>query len=61
MHEYLIPASVQLSSLAPTNPQSVVGFIPLGFFQLDDNRGSNYQSRELKTVYLDVICQTFKI
>jgi centrosomal protein CEP104 len=33
----------------------------LGFFQLDDNRQSNYQSRELKTVYLEVICQQFRI
>lgn len=28
----------------------------MGHFQLDDNTGSGFESRELKTVYLDVIC-----
>ena len=36
-------------------------FTHLGHFQLDDNTGSNYQSRELKTVYLDLITQYFKV
>lgn len=36
-------------------------FTQLGHFSLDDNTGSNYQSRELKTVYLDLVSQYFKV
>jgi hypothetical protein len=53
----MIPQTISLSSLMPQMPQ----YQNLGFFQLDDNRQSNYQSRELKTVYLEVICQQFRI
>ena len=45
--------------LNSSNSQNL--FTPLGHFQLDDNTGSNYQSRELKTVYLDLIASYFKI
>jgi hypothetical protein len=33
----------------------------LGHFSLDDNIRTNYQARELKTVYLETYCQYLKI
>ena len=33
----------------------------MGHFSLDDNMRTNYQARELKTVYLEQYCQYLKI
>lgn len=33
----------------------------LGEIELDNNTGSMFQSRELKTVHLDIVCQYFKL
>jgi centrosomal protein CEP104 len=41
------------------NPNLV--FTRLGHFSLDDNVRTNYQARELKTVYLESYCQYLKI
>jgi hypothetical protein len=42
-----------------SNPQ--LSFKRLGHFSLDDNVRTNYQARELKTVYLEEHCQYLKI
>jgi centrosomal protein CEP104 len=36
-------------------------FKKIGFLQLDSNEKSNYQARELKSVYIDYQCQKMKI
>jgi centrosomal protein CEP104 len=38
-----------------------ISFVRLGHFSLDDNMRTNYQARELKTVYLEQYCQYLKI
>jgi len=36
-------------------------FKKLGHFVLDDNQANGFLSRELKTVFVDITCQYFKI
>lgn len=45
--------------LSLSNPS--ISFKRLGHFSLDDNVKTNYQARELKTVYVDTHCQYLKL
>ena len=45
--------------MSPNNQN--ISFARLGHFSLDDNIRTNYQARELKTVYLEQYCQYLKI
>ena len=71
MHEKKTPSIIELYSYAPdvgsgmgslvslSNPN--LSFTRIGHFSLDDNMRTNYQARELKTVYLEQYCQYLKI
>jgi len=54
------PSTQALSQLV-TPATSNLLFRRLGHFSLDNNIQSGFQSRELKTVHLNVSCQYFKI
>ena len=44
-----------------TNDISGIQFKKIGYFMLSSNEKSNYQSRELKTVYIDSPCNFIKL
>lgn len=52
-------ASMISTLITPTNSNLL--FKRLGHFSFDENSSSGYMTRELKTVYIDVMCQYFKI
>ena len=66
IHQNKIPSQIELFTYAPDfaaeagslisvhNPN--INFQRLGHFSLDDNIRTNYQARELKTVYLETYC-----
>jgi centrosomal protein CEP104 len=72
VHQNKIPSRIELYAYAPDftslgaanlvspNNQNI-SFARLGHFSLDDNIRTNYQARELKTVYLEQYCQYLKI
>lgn len=71
IHQSKIPTQIELYSYTPdfaagagalismSNPH--LSFKRLGHFSLDDNVRTNYQARELKTVYLEEHCQYLKL
>ena len=72
VHQSKIPSRIELFAYAPdftslgaanlVSPNnSNISFARLGHFSLDDNIRTNYQARELKTVYLEQYCQYLKI
>jgi len=73
IHHCKIPARIELFAYAPDLQQhdssqfmsphntAHISFTRLGHFPLDDNVRTNYQARELKTVYLEQYCQYLKI
>jgi centrosomal protein CEP104 len=68
-HQSKIPSRIELFSYAPdleqrgglVSPHANIAFTRLGHFSLDDNVRTNYQARELKTVYLEQFCQYLKV
>ena len=73
VHQSKIPSRIELFAYAPDfanlgaanlvapSGSSNVSFARLGHFSLDDNIRTNYQARELKTVYLEQYCQYLKV
>jgi centrosomal protein CEP104 len=71
IHQLKIPSQIELFTYAPDNLQGAgsmlslenpsISFKRLGHFSLDDNVKTNYQARELKTVYVDAHCQYLKL
>ena len=70
LHQFKIPRIIELFYYAPLKIdqntesqilQSGAPFKKLGHFTLDDNMKTNYQARELKTVYVECTCQFLKI
>ena len=76
MHETKIASKVELFSYMPgvdgegsmpgistlvTPATSERLFARIGHFSLDSNESSGYQSRELKTVHMNITCQFFKL
>ena len=63
-HQAKISSKIELFAALPSNKsQSLVDleYKKLGYLALDPNEKSGYQSRELKTVYLDNVCMYLKI
>lgn len=63
-HQAKISSKIELFAALPANKsQSLVDleYKKLGYLILDPNEKSGYQSRELKTVYLDNVCMYLKI
>lgn len=63
-HQAKISSKIELFAALPTNKsQSLVDleYKKLGYLALDSNEKSGFQSRELKTVYLDNVCMYLKI
>lgn len=66
MHQSKIPSRIELYAYTPevlgtsanllSQHNANISFQRLGHFSLDDNIKTNYQARELKTVYLDSYC-----
>lgn len=58
-HQFKVSSKVELYTYCPETPGSMpsldsIKFKRLGYMSLDSNEQSNYQARELKSVYIDV-------
>lgn len=64
-HQCKISSKIELFTALPNlktqGPDSELKFKKLGYLSLDSNERSGYQSRELKTVYIDSPCLYLKI
>ena len=64
-HQSKISSKIELFMALPNlkvqGPDSELKFKKLGYLSLDSNERSGYQSRELKTVYIDAPCLYLKI
>lgn len=57
-HQYKISKKIELLIY---NPNTSKKFKKIGYLSLDSNERSNYQARELKSVYIDHDCQKIKV
>jgi len=57
-HQYKISKKIELLIF---NPAQSKKFKKIGYLSLDSNERSNYQARELKSVYIDHNCQKIKV
>ena len=55
-HQYSIASKIEIFILPPQSEK----FKKIGYLSLDSNERSNFQARELKTVYTDYICVRVK-
>ena len=55
-HQYCIATKIEIFILPP----KIEKFKKIGYLSLDSNERSNYQARELKTVYTDYFCTRIK-
>lgn len=66
-----IPKLIEISYFAPSKIDAFgsshlvqdgnqIPFKQIGHFALDDNMSTNFQARELKTVYVECTCQYLK-
>lgn len=64
-HQCKISSKIELFTAMPNlrspAPDPDLKFKKLGYLSLDSNERSGYQSRELKTVYIDSVCLYLKI
>ncbi|CAI2387715.1 unnamed protein product [Moneuplotes crassus] len=56
-HEYKIPSEIELVAITKGGEKSM----RLGSFKLQDNHSTQYRSRELKSVYVEVDCKYLKL
>lgn len=57
-HQYKISTKIELMIF---NPGQTKKFKKIGYLSLDSNERSNFQARELKSVYIDHECQKIKL
>ena len=55
-HQYSIASKIEIFILPPQSEK----FKKIGYLSLDSNERSNFQARELKTVYTDYLCVRVK-
>jgi centrosomal protein CEP104 len=65
-HQFKVSSKIELYSYCPESPGTVpaldsIKFKRLGYLSLDSNEQSNYQARELKSVYIDVTSLYLKL
>eukprot|EP00359_Climacostomum_virens_P001925 CAMPEP_0204900574 /NCGR_PEP_ID=MMETSP1397-20131031/2553_1 /ASSEMBLY_ACC=CAM_ASM_000891 /TAXON_ID=49980 /ORGANISM="Climacostomum Climacostomum virens, Strain Stock W-24" /LENGTH=780 /DNA_ID=CAMNT_0052068743 /DNA_START=85 /DNA_END=2424 /DNA_ORIENTATION=+ len=65
-HQFKVSSKIELYTYYPETPGSVppldsIKFKRLGYLSLDSNEQSNYQARELKSVYIDVVTLYLKL
>lgn len=61
IHQSKIPTKIEVLYSTTPYQKEEQEFRKKGYFYLSSNEETNYQARELKTVYLDIDCQCLKL